>query len=221
MALQWVPKAKPQRRKKPCRKKWPKKYKSSSHWVPKNLLWTQGYYTGNSWIWLPKNILPNTQPRAKQVTVRAQDTKKASSQWVPKSLLMAQGYCDGNSRIWIPKRVLAHITCDKHKHEQSKFWIKANKSSKNPLLPRIVCQSKLPNPHMSKGNLHCNSLEKLSQSLSIISPIPSPAGTLAPQASHDNMMAMLPSVLPYNKTNTPNEDDDTMAESADFDGMVQ
>ena len=108
-ALRWVPKAKPQQRKKPRRKKRPKIFKSSSRWVPKNLLWTQGYYMGISCIWLPKNILPNTQPRAKQAAiVQVQDTEKASSQWVPTSHLMAQGHCDGNSRIWIPKARCPH-----------------------------------------------------------------------------------------------------------------
>ena len=62
----WVPKPKSKQRKKPRRRKRSKNYKSSSCWVPKNLLQTQGYYVGNSWIWLPKNILP-PNPRAKQV----------------------------------------------------------------------------------------------------------------------------------------------------------
>ena len=34
-------------------------------------------------------------------------------------------------------------------------------------------------------------------------------------------MAMLPSVLAYSKTTTPNEDDDTMVELADFEDVVQ
>ena len=96
----WAPKTKPpKRRKKPHRRKCPKKYKSSSCWVFKNLLQTQGYYAGNSWIWLAKNILP-PNPRAKQVAnVQAQNTKKASSQWMPKSLFMAHKYYGGNSKM--------------------------------------------------------------------------------------------------------------------------
>ena len=107
------------------------------------------------------------------------------------------------------------------KHEAIKVLDKGKQIIQEPALAPIVLPIQAAKSTYEQGESSCNSLEKLSQPLSIISPIPSPAGTLAPQASHDNMMSMLPSVFPYNKTNTPNEDDDTMAESADFDGVVQ
>ena len=67
--LRWVPKAKPHQRRKTCCKNRPKIFKSSRRW---NLLWMQGYYTWISYIWLPKNISPDTQPSAKQaIIVRA------------------------------------------------------------------------------------------------------------------------------------------------------
>ena len=72
-----------------------------------------------------------------------------------------------------------------------------------------------------QGGSSCKSLEKFCHPISIISPISSLAGTLAPQASHDNTMAMLPNVLAYSRTTTPKEDKDTVVVLADFENVVQ
>ena len=75
LTLRWVPKAKPHQRRKPHRKNRPNIFKSSRRW---HFLRMQGYYTGISYIRLPKIILPNTQSKAKQeAMVRALDTDKS------------------------------------------------------------------------------------------------------------------------------------------------
>ena len=161
-----------QRRKRPCRRKRPRKYTSSSHWVSEKLLQTQGYYTRISCIWLPKIILPNTQPRAKKAAiVQAQDTEKASSQRVPTSHLMAQGHCVGNSRIWIPKRALPTSYVTSTNHEAIKDSDKGKQISQEPALVPMVLPIKDVKSTYQQGGSSCKYLENFSHPISIISPI--------------------------------------------------
>ena len=63
-------------------------------WIPKDLLWAQGYYNGQTKIWVPRTHKP-----------KPQQPKRASTEyrWIPKSTLKAQGYYEGQEYLWLPK----------------------------------------------------------------------------------------------------------------------
>lgn len=84
---------------------------ATKSWVPVKMLETQGYYEGNTWIWIPKRTKV-TNKRATKTTklptsgpkLRQQGNKtKVTPRFIPKNLLQAQGYYKGNTRIWVPK----------------------------------------------------------------------------------------------------------------------
>ena len=131
---------------------------------------------------------------------------------------MAHGHCVGNSKIGIPKRALSTSYVTSTAHEAIKVLDKVKQISQEPALAPMVLPIKDVKPTYQQGRSSCKSLENFSHPISIISPISSLAGTLAPQASHDNTMAMLPSVLAYSRTSTPKEDNDTVVVLANFDG---
>ena len=107
------------------------------------------------------------------------------------------------------------------KHEAIKVLDKGKQIIQEPALAPIVLPIQDVKSTYEQGESSCKSLENLSHPSSIISPIPSPADILAPQAPNDTTEVIISSVLAYSKTNTPNEDDDTVVELANFDGVVQ
>ena len=63
-------------------------------WIPKELLQAQGYYDGQTTIWVPRTHKP-----------KPQQPQRASKEyrWIPKSTLKAQGYYEGQEYLWLPK----------------------------------------------------------------------------------------------------------------------
>ena len=63
-------------------------------WIPKDLLRAQGYYDGQTKIWVPWTHKPEPQ-----------QSQRASMEyrWIPKSTLKAQGYYEGQEYLWLPK----------------------------------------------------------------------------------------------------------------------
>ena len=63
-------------------------------WIPKDLLRAQGYYVGQTKIWVPRTH-----------TLKPQQPQRASMKyrWIPKSILTAQGYYEGQEYLWLPK----------------------------------------------------------------------------------------------------------------------
>ena len=63
-------------------------------WIPKDLLRAQGYYDGQTKIWVPRTHKP-----------KPQQPKQASTEyrWIPKSTLKAQGYYEGQEYLWLLK----------------------------------------------------------------------------------------------------------------------
>ena len=63
-------------------------------WIPKDLLRAQGYYEGQTKIWVPRTHTPKPQqPQRASMEYR----------WIPKSTLKAQGYYEGQEYLWLPK----------------------------------------------------------------------------------------------------------------------
>lgn len=134
---------------------------------------------------------------------------------------MAHKYCGGNSNMWIPKLIPLTSHVKSTKQEEIRVTNKAKQIIQDPTLNPIVLRIRATKSTYEKGESSCNSLEKLGQSLSIVSPRSSSIGTLVPKVSHDNMMAMLPSVLPYSKTNTSNGENGIFSQSKDFEEVIQ
>ena len=63
-------------------------------WIPKDLLWAQGYYDGQTKIWVPQTHKPKPQQP---------QWASMEYQWIPKSTVKAQGYYEGQEYLWLPK----------------------------------------------------------------------------------------------------------------------
>ena len=86
-------------------------------WVPRRLLAAQGFFEGQTQLWLPVEI---DHPCTTNLKDSAHAFKTLTAQkWVSKSTLSTQGYYEGQSRLWVPK----HLTAQSSPHKPTNFTI--------------------------------------------------------------------------------------------------
>ena len=90
--------------------------KRPQQWIPKAKLEAQGYYKGNTQVWLPKQRKAESQPKLNQQQPQSKKSyhsakqsrsgdqrQQLQQQWVPKTSLQVQGFYRGKHTIWLPK----------------------------------------------------------------------------------------------------------------------